>query len=77
MSLPVAYIRNNWLRRAAMLVAFPALIVWFFNWRLPVLALMIIANAVIAARDSVIDDIRAPGLMLLAAAWRKMWRAPC
>lgn len=75
--IPVASIQGHLARRAAMFVIFPILIIWHFNWRLPLLATLMIWNAASAAvrsaYESLCDDLHAPAVRLLVAAWRKMW----
>lgn len=76
--LPIARIRNAALRRVAMVIVFPLLILWHFNWRLLAFPLAVIWNAteaaVIAARDSIRSDLSVRSIRLLALGWKTMWR---
>lgn len=78
--LPIALIRNSALRRAAMVLVFPLLIAWHFNWRLLAFPLAVIWNAteaaVLAARNSIQSDMSVRSIRLLVLGWKTMWRGP-
>lgn len=75
--IPIWRIKNDFARRLAMIVAFPLLSVWYFNWRLLVLPFAIAWNAIEAASaaicESVYDDFHTRSMQLIAAGWRLMW----
>ncbi len=79
-TVPIGRIKNNILRRAAMFIAFPLLIVWHFNWRLFVFPVAVMINAAeaasFAAMRSVRDDITTRPIRLLTSAWKRLWSAP-
>src|SRR3546814_10635160 len=43
---PVGNIKSDILRRAAMFIAFPLLVLWYFNWRLVAFPLAVLWNAI-------------------------------
>src|SRR3546814_19867520 len=72
---PVGNIKSDILRRAAMFIAFPLLVLWYFNWRLVAFPLAVLWNAIEAALRAAVESIRldfstAP-MRLLAAAWKR------
>src|SRR3546814_1263648 len=74
---PVGNIKSDILRRAAMFIAFPLLVLWYFNWRLVAFPLAVLWNAIEAALRAAVESIRldfstAP-MRLLAAAWKRLW----
>lgn len=77
---PIGRIKNDYVRRAALLAMFPVLVVWHFNWRLVAFPLAVLWNAIEAAGrgafESVSDDLTTRPMRLLVAAWRRIWSAP-
>src|SRR3546814_14169273 len=69
---PVGNIKSDILRRAAMFIAFPLLVLWYFHWRLVAFPLAVLLNAIEAALRSAVESIRldfsTPPLRLLSAA---------
>lgn len=79
-TFPIGRIKHDVLRRSALLVAFPLLILWHFNWRLIIFPLAVLFNAaeaaIIAAMHSVRDDFTTRPFRLLTSAWERLWHAP-
>ena len=74
---PVGNIKNDFLRRVALFIAFPMLVLWYFNWRLVAFPLAVLWNAIEAAVGAAIASVRfdcttAP-MRLLATAWKRIW----
>src|SRR3546814_16515239 len=73
---PVGNIKSDILRRAAMFIAFPLLVLWYFNWRLVALPLSglwdAIETAPRAAVESIRPDFSPPPIPLLGAAWKRV-----
>src|SRR3546814_9887702 len=55
---PVGNIKSDILRRAAMFIAFPLLVLWYFNWRLVAFPLAVLWNAIEAALRAAVESIR-------------------
>src|SRR3546814_7908152 len=74
---PVGNIKSDILRRAAMFIDFPLLVIWFFNWRLVAFPLALLWTAIEAALGAAVErirlDFRTAPQRLLAAAWTRLW----
>jgi hypothetical protein len=79
-TFPLGRIENHILRRSALLIAFPLLILWHFNWRIVAFPLAVLFNAaeaaLFAAMGSVRHDCTTRPFRLLTSAWRRLWSAP-